>query len=77
MTRIYNLVTDDSKANSAQSSVQLSKLLNQTIKKVEEDISKLKYNTAIAKLMEFINEWEKSESALCHVDTSQKIYFIS
>ena len=69
LTRIYNLVTDDSKANSAQSSVQLSKLLNQTIKKVEEDISKLKYNTAIAKLMEFINEWEKSESALCHVDT--------
>ncbi len=35
----------------------LSKL-NKTIKKVGEDIVEFKFNTAIAAMMEFINEWE-------------------
>jgi leucyl-tRNA synthetase len=34
--------------------------LNKTIKKVTEDISQIKFNTAIAAMMEFVNEWEKS-----------------
>ncbi len=33
--------------------------LNKTIKKVTDDISKVKFNTAIAAMMEFLNEWEK------------------
>ncbi|MFC1727444.1 leucine--tRNA ligase [Patescibacteria group bacterium] len=35
----------------------LRKKLHQTIKKVTEDIEALKHNTAIAALMEFLNEW--------------------
>lgn len=35
----------------------LSKKLHQTIKKVSEDIPSLKFNTAIAMMMEFVNEW--------------------
>jgi len=33
--------------------------LNKTIKKVTDDISKMKFNTAIASMMEFVNIWEK------------------
>ena len=33
--------------------------LNKTIKKVTDDISKIKFNTAIASMMEFVNEWER------------------
>jgi len=34
--------------------------LHQTIKKLNEDLPKLKFNTAIASLMEFNNVWEKA-----------------
>ncbi len=34
--------------------------LNKTIKKVTEDIAGLKFNTAIASMMEFLNEWERT-----------------
>ena len=33
--------------------------LNKTIKKVTDDVSYIKFNTAIAAMMEFVNEWEK------------------
>jgi len=32
--------------------------LNQTIDKITQDITAVKYNTAIAMMMEFLNEWE-------------------
>jgi leucyl-tRNA synthetase len=38
---------------------KLSIKLHQTIKKVNEDIENLKFNTAVAALMEFLNSWEK------------------
>jgi len=34
--------------------------LNKTIKKVTDDVSHIKFNTAIAAMMEFVNEWEKA-----------------
>ncbi len=34
--------------------------LNKTVKKVTEDISQIKFNTAIAAMMEFVNDFEKS-----------------
>jgi leucyl-tRNA synthetase len=39
-------------------SLQLSIKLHQTVKKVSEDIENLKFNTAVASLMEFLNFWE-------------------
>jgi len=36
--------------------------LNQTIKKVGEDVSAMKFNTAIAAMMELLNELDKKES---------------
>jgi len=42
------------------SEVNLVAKLNKTIKKVTDDISQIKFNTAIAAMMEFVNEWEKT-----------------
>ncbi|MCX7881232.1 MAG: leucine--tRNA ligase [Patescibacteria group bacterium] len=38
--------------------------LNKTIKKVTEDIGQIKFNTAIASMMEFLNEYEKKPQEL-------------
>src|SRR3989338_5495650 len=37
-------------------------LLHKTIKKVEEDIEKFNFNTAISAMMILINDWEKKEN---------------
>jgi leucyl-tRNA synthetase len=37
--------------------------LNKTIKKVSEDIAAIKFNTAIASMMEFLNEWSSFAEA--------------
>ncbi|MCD5396555.1 MAG: class I tRNA ligase family protein [Candidatus Pacebacteria bacterium] len=42
----------------------LQRKLHQTIKKVTEDIEEMKFNTAVAKMMEFVNELEKSKEGL-------------
>ncbi len=36
--------------------------LNKTIAKVTQDITDVKFNTAIAAMMEFLNEWEQSQN---------------
>jgi leucyl-tRNA synthetase len=41
---------------------ELQSKLHKTIKKVTDDIPELKFNTAIAAMMEFVNEWEKAET---------------
>jgi leucyl-tRNA synthetase len=49
--------------------------LNKTIKKVSEDIAAIKFNTAIASMMEFLNEWEKTynaESVTLNVENAKK-----
>ncbi len=40
--------------------LQLERKLHQTIRKVTQDIPDLKFNTAIAALMEFTNTWEQA-----------------
>ncbi len=45
---------------SLEENKQLIAKLQKTIKKVTHDIEKIKMNTAIAAMMEFLNEWEKS-----------------
>jgi leucyl-tRNA synthetase len=76
LNRIWRLFQEEkhlrggAKALSASSKVKLKeetssnlqKKLHQTIKKVTEDIEELKHNTAIAALMEFLNEWSRGKS---------------
>jgi len=43
---------------------KMERLMHKTIKKVTEDIEKLRYNTAISALMEFSNQIQNSESGI-------------
>jgi len=43
-----------------QTSSQLLRPLHQTIQKVTNDINNLRYNTAIAAMMEFVNQWNNN-----------------
>lgn len=43
--------------------------LHQTIEKVSKDLEKLKFNTAVAAMMEFINEWARPEAYLNKKET--------
>lgn len=54
LNRIWRLVTENDFKNQ-KASEKINKLVHQTIKKVTEDIEKLHYNTAIAKIMELVN----------------------
>ncbi len=47
---------------------ELPKLLNQTIKKVTEDIEAMRFNTAISAMMIFVNEVEKNNFQLSTLD---------
>lgn len=67
--RIWNLVHDEAKSNAQQTSPEVLRELNKTIKKVGEDIEQLKFNTAIAKLMEFVNVWDKPEMKMTSIDS--------
>ncbi len=50
------------KVSDKASSKQIIKILHQTIKKVGDDTNELRFNTAIAKLMELVNAYSKEES---------------
>lgn len=62
LTRIYSLVmeTDRQATTENEAGIPVRRKLHQTLKKVADDIPKLKYNTAIAAMMELTNEWEKA-----------------
>jgi leucyl-tRNA synthetase len=57
LQRIYALCMSDEHTPEV-SEPGLQRSLHQTIKKVTEDLPLLKFNTAIAALMIFVNEWE-------------------
>jgi leucyl-tRNA synthetase len=50
--------------------------LHKTIKKVDSDVTELKFNTAIAMMMEHINIWEKVGAAHCSVSDLQKFLIL-
>lgn len=58
LTRVDRLFQE----NKGESSVELTRKLHQTIKKVGEDIPSLKFNTAIAALMELVNVWSEAQN---------------
>lgn len=68
LQRVHQLVTLNSEMQVNTGSERLKRKLHQTLKKVSEDIPLLKFNTSIAALMIFTNEWEeavkKQKSAL-------------
>jgi leucyl-tRNA synthetase len=55
LKRIWNLVTDDYISKDSSGDDDLFRLVHQTIKRVTEDIEKLRFNIMVAALMEFTN----------------------
>lgn len=71
--RIYNVIVSGQWATGSENEYaansQLRRKLHQTMKKVSEDIPELKFNTAIAAMMELMNVWESSkDQQVLHVD---------
>jgi len=57
LKRVWNLVLEDYNpaAVSSQGDVETARMTHRTIKKVTEDIEKIRFNTMVAALMEFTN----------------------
>jgi len=60
--RVWTLVGKKSKKDQKeQKDKDLERKVNQTVKKVGEDIDKMKFNTAVAAMMELVNEMDKED----------------
>lgn len=79
LSRIYQTVLTQESIEKSDPTVQ--RALYQTIRKVSRDIPDLKFNTAIAALMEFINIWEpvvkKGQGGLSPEDTIKFVRMIA
>lgn len=60
LDRLYRI--KDRVNDSEEYSQELEIIINQTIKKVTDDLENMKYNTAVSSLMILLNEYEKQES---------------
>ncbi len=58
LARVWRLFNEN--VRSEKTPDNLLRKLHQTIKKVSQDFEDLKFNTMVAALMEFINEWQQS-----------------
>ena len=63
LNKVRDLLLDTQKVGSKTSS-ELEKTLHKTIEKVSGDMPSFKFNTAIASMMEFVNEWKKEKAVL-------------
>ncbi len=63
LQKIWGLFLDEEKVGS-KTSDGLEKMLHKTVKKVSHDMPNFKFNTAIAAMMEFVNEWKKEAMVL-------------
>lgn len=67
LNRIWQIYHDPAKINGRvddESVRTLLRSLQKTVSKVGSDIAATKFNTAIASMMEFLNEWERGSAAL-------------
>lgn len=60
LDRVYRLKEHVTEEESYTSSLEI--IINQTIKKVDEDLDNMKYNTAVSALMILLNEFEAQET---------------
>jgi leucyl-tRNA synthetase len=80
LTRVQNLISEAMAAPASlksESGNSTQRKLHQVIKKVESDIPKLKFNTAIAALMELVNVWESNRQSLAPDDIYDLILILA
>lgn len=74
LSKIYNLVmTDDNETEV----VEVVSKLQKTIQKVSTDIPELKFNTAIAAMMELLNIWEANHGGLNQPHKQQLVQLLA
>lgn len=62
LNRVYDMVSDRKKISDDQERGRAKQLIHRIIYEVEHDLERLSFNTAIAKLMEFLNEFSSLEA---------------
>jgi len=72
LARVWHLSEAALEAKTQTTHKDILVSLHKTIKKVDSDISELKFNTAIAIMMEYINIWEKIGAGLISVGDLEK-----
>lgn len=77
LKRVWRLSQETVGSEVKATSNNLERKLHQTIQKVSQDIPELKFNTAIAAMMEFVNEWEKDHSGLAKLDLEKFVLLIA
>ncbi|OGD70318.1 leucine--tRNA ligase [Candidatus Collierbacteria bacterium RIFCSPHIGHO2_02_FULL_49_10] len=75
--RVYDLVNRDFENKWQASDAKLALELNRVITKIGEDITALKFNTAVAALMKFVNLWSDSKTGLEKADLSSLLLILS
>ena len=65
------------KVSDKNTSVKLASKLHKTIKKVSEDLGNLKFNTAVASLMEFIKDWRSDKEGLNRDDLKKFLLILA
>lgn len=65
--RVWDLY-QTSDFNAVKSEVNLGAKLQKTINKITRDIPEVKFNTSIASMMEFLNDWERNPKDLSRED---------
>jgi len=75
--RVWGLVIGKQELEAGSESVNLKRKLHQTIKKVGEDIARMKFNTAVAAMMEFVNVWQEENSGLTKEDTGKFLQILA
>ena len=63
LNRVWKLILEDYKAKSEEGGKDLQRITHQTIRKVTEDIDRMRFNTMIAALMEYTNYLTKVKEA--------------
>jgi leucyl-tRNA synthetase len=72
LARVWHLSEAALEAKTPTTHKDILVSLHKTIKKVDSDIAELKFNTAIAIMMEHINIWEKTGAGLISVGDLEK-----
>ncbi len=76
--KVWKLIDDFSLSKEeVNKDISLKKLLHKTIKKVTEDIEKMKFNTALSSMMEFSNEWKKEINGLTKEEVENFLKILS
>jgi len=75
LSRFYNLVLTHGGKKFKKSSHIAQSLLNRLIKEVGDDIDSFKFNTAVAKMMKFLNEIESEQ--ICNKDLRKLLLLIA